>query len=65
MGIGNWNIGHCLRLSAFRWPGKIALKDEKRSVTYDALNIRVNQVGNTLIALGLNKGDKCAVMLYN
>ncbi len=65
MGVGNWNVGDCLRLSAARWPQKTALKDDRRSVTYERLNTRANQVANSLLALGLTKGEKCAVMLYN
>ena len=65
MGIGNWTVGDCLRLSAARWPGKTVLKTDQRSVTYDQLNARANQVANALGQLGLKKGDACAVMLYN
>lgn len=65
MSVGNWNVGHCLWMSATRWPGKIALKDDQRSVTYQQLNARVSQVANSLFELGLKKGDTCAVMLYN
>lgn len=65
MGIGNWTVGDCLRMSAARWPGKTVLKDRHRSVTYEQLNARVNQVANALGQLGLKKGDTCAFMLYN
>ncbi|MEJ2719385.1 MAG: AMP-binding protein [Deltaproteobacteria bacterium] len=65
MGMGNWTVGDCLRMSAARWPGKTILKDHRRSVTYEQLDARVNQVANALGQLGLQKGDTCAFMLYN
>lgn len=65
MRLGNWNVGDCLRMSAARWPDKTALKDDRRSLSYERLNARANQVANSLLHLGLKKGDKCGIMLHN
>jgi len=61
----NWSIGKCLELSARRFPQKAVIKTERKVVTYDQLNQRANKVANSLLNLGLKKGDKCAFMLFN
>lgn len=59
------NLGQNLKLNAKKFPDTIALKDAKRSFTYPEVNARVNRLANSLIALGLSKGDKVAVFLEN
>lgn len=65
MKTASWNVAECLRMSAKRFPANMALKSKHRSLTYRELDRRTNKVANTLISLGLRKGDKCSVMLYN
>lgn len=59
------DIGESLRVNAAKFPDKMALKDERRSVTFDELNRRVNRLANALLGLGLKKEDKLGVVSYN
>ncbi len=46
-------------------PNKLALICGERSLTYAELNARANRVANALTALGVQAGDRVAVMAYN
>lgn len=59
------NIADILRMYAIRTPNKVATLDEDRSLTYGQWNKRANQLANALTNLGLNKGDKIAIIAYN
>jgi len=59
------NLGQVLKVNAKKYPNTIALKDKNRSYTYPEVNRRVNKLANALLSLGLNKGDKVAVLLEN
>ena len=59
------NLGQTLKVNAKKFPHTVALKDAARSFTYPQLNQRVNQLANSLLAIGLVKGDKVAVLLEN
>lgn len=59
------NLGQMLKMNAKKFPHTIALKDSRRSFTYPQLNLRVNQLAHSLLSLGLDKGDKVAVLLEN
>ena len=61
-------IGDALRRSAGNFPDKPAVRDDYgkyfpvgTGYTYRELNETVNRLGNNLLALGLNKGDRVAV----
>jgi len=43
----------------------MALKDERRSVTFSELNTRVNKLANALLGLGLKKRDKLGIVSCN
>ena len=58
-------LGQQLRRSAERFPNRIALKFEDQEFTYKDYNARVNRAANGLIKLGVNKGDKVALLGYN
>jgi len=58
-------MGDGLRLSAGKFPLKIAAKDRYRQITYGELNARVNQLARGLLALGLRKGDAVAISVGN
>jgi crotonobetaine/carnitine-CoA ligase len=45
--------------------GRVAVLTEHEQITYDQLDERVNQVGNALEAMGIQKDDKVCVMLPN
>lgn len=60
------NLGQILRVHAKNHPSKLALKDSRgRALTYPELESRTNRLANSLLQLGLRKGDRVAVMLYN
>ncbi len=60
------NLGQILRVHAKNYPNKIALKDWRgKALTYPELESRTNRLANGLLRLGLRKGDRVAVMLFN
>ncbi len=64
--MAHWlNLGQILKVNAKKFPNTIALKDSKRALTYPELNKRVNKLSHSLLSLGLEKGDKVAVLLEN
>jgi fatty-acyl-CoA synthase len=46
-------------------PGKLAIRDSQRSLSYAQWQVRMNQLANGLLRLGLVKGDRVAVLAYN
>ncbi|MBW2330613.1 MAG: AMP-binding protein [Deltaproteobacteria bacterium] len=46
-------------------PDSVALRFEGEAITYKELNLRANQVANGLQGLGVEKGDRVAIMLPN
>jgi acyl-CoA synthetase (AMP-forming)/AMP-acid ligase II len=64
--MGFWlNLGQIQRVNAKKFPNTVALKDAQRAFTYPEMNKRVNKLANSLTKLGLQKGDKVAVLLEN
>lgn len=59
------NIGSTLTRNANRTPDKIAFKFEKNIYTYQQFNQKVNRLANGLMASGIHKGDKVAIMMKN
>jgi acyl-CoA synthetase (AMP-forming)/AMP-acid ligase II len=59
------NLGQIQRLNAKKFPETVALRDKTRTFTYPQMNRRVNQLAHSLTLLGLQKGDKVAVLLEN
>ena len=59
------NLGQMVKMNAKKFPNHIALKDKDISLTYPELNKRVNKLVHSLLNLGLEKGDKFAVLLEN
>ncbi|MDH5782531.1 MAG: AMP-binding protein, partial [Candidatus Bathyarchaeota archaeon] len=59
-------MGQILRVHAKNYPEKIAVKDwHGETRTYLELESRTNRLANSLLSMGLRKGDRLAVMLYN
>ena len=56
---------HYLDAHAQARPNKTALICDDRSLTYAQLNARARRVANALSALGIQAGDRVAVMTYN
>jgi acyl-CoA synthetase (AMP-forming)/AMP-acid ligase II len=64
--MAGWmNLGQNLKVNAKKFPNTVMMKDSQRSFTYPEVNNRVNQLANSLLSLGLSKGDKVAVLLEN
>jgi acyl-CoA synthetase (AMP-forming)/AMP-acid ligase II len=64
--VAHWmNLGQMLKVNAKRFPNTIALQDSERAFTYPETNRRVNKLAHSLVSLGLDKGDKVAVLLEN
>jgi acyl-CoA synthetase (AMP-forming)/AMP-acid ligase II len=59
------NVGDILRFDARNYPHKEALVCGKIRLTYGELNNRVNSLANSLLRLGVGKGDNVAIMLQN
>lgn len=58
-------VGNVLRRSAFNFPDKTALVFGNQRISYAELNRRVNCVANSLVNMGLKRGDRVAVLLHN
>lgn len=54
-----------LRLSALRFPEKLAVRDDQGSYTYRRFRELANRIGNALLSLGLQKGDRVALYARN
>ena len=64
--MANWlNLGQNFKINAAKYPDKPVLKDRDRSFTYRQTNERVNRLSNSLLALGIKKGEKICVLLEN
>ncbi len=60
-----FTIGEGLRLNAKRFANKTALVMGDVSLTFSELNARVNQAAHALASLGVQKGDRVALLLAN
>ena len=58
-------VGNILRRSAFNNANKPALVFENQLMNYGELNKRVNCLANSLLQMGLLKGDRVAALLHN
>jgi len=59
------NIGDWIRKWSCLQPHKRALIFEDRPFTYQEIHLRTNQLCHFLLALGVQKGDRVSVLLYN
>lgn len=64
------NLGDALRRQAARQPSRIAVVDydaehHRREISYGALDRQANRLANTLLGLGLEKGDVVAAVANN
>jgi fatty-acyl-CoA synthase len=59
------NIGDWIRKWSFLQPHKRALIFEDHPFTYQEINQRTNQLCHFLLELGIRKGDRVSVLLYN
>ncbi|MEW6377642.1 MAG: long-chain-fatty-acid--CoA ligase [Thermodesulfobacteriota bacterium] len=59
------DVGQILTLTANKFPERIAILFEEKRFTYQEFNGRVNRFAHSLLRLGLRKGEKVAVLLFN
>jgi acyl-CoA synthetase (AMP-forming)/AMP-acid ligase II len=59
------NLGDIIRLNAMKLPNKTALVFRNTRLSYSELNERVNRVANGLLGIGVEKGDRVAVLADN
>lgn len=58
-------IGDTLRRSRLRHPNKLALKWKDTELTYRELDEKVNQLANYMVASGIQKGERIAILATN
>jgi len=58
-------IGGLLVRNSNKFPDKLAVVSEGFSLTFRELNRRVNRFANSLLGLGLKKGDRIGVLVHN
>ena len=62
---GVLTVGDLLRVQAMRIPNAPAITESDRTLSYDALNMRVNRLANTLGTLGVVRGARVAILSEN
>ncbi|MBF7084303.1 long-chain-fatty-acid--CoA ligase [Desulfallas sp. Bu1-1] len=58
-------LSYILERAASKYPKKIAIIYENRKFTYQKLNGNADRLANALLSMGIHKGDKVGVLLYN
>jgi fatty-acyl-CoA synthase len=59
------DLGEVLAASARLYPERIGARDLERAMTFREWNARACRLANALLGLGLEKGDRVAVLAYN
>ncbi|PPD15691.1 MAG: long-chain fatty acid--CoA ligase [Methylobacterium sp.] len=59
------HLGDVLKAQARLQPERIGARDLERAMTFRDWNARACRLGNALLALGLKKGERVAVLAYN
>lgn len=64
--MSKWmHVGEVLSMASYLYPDKMGAKDLNRSMTFKEWNERCNRLANGLLSLGLQKGDRVAIIAYN
>lgn len=58
-------VAQMLEVQARLQPRALGVRDLERSLSFEDWDRRANRLSNALIGLGLNKGDRVAVLAYN
>jgi fatty-acyl-CoA synthase len=58
-------LKEALSLAAYLYPDKVGVEDLDRAMTFKSYNERCCRLANSLLDLGLKKGDRFAVIAYN
>src|SRR5258708_10400473 len=59
------NFGEIVAMNAYVSPDKVGARDLTRSLTFRGWNDRSCKLANALVGLGLEKGDRIAILAYN
>ena len=59
------NLGEIVAAHARLTPDKLGTRDSRRSMTFREWNVRACRLANALLGLGLEKGDRVALLAYN
>ncbi len=59
------NMGEMLKVNAVKFGDKLAVKDIRRQMSFIEYNSRVNKLATAWQKMGLQKGDRISVLLYN
>ena len=59
------HLGEIIAMNAYLSPNKIGARDLTRSLTFRRWDERACKLANALVGLGLEKGDRIAVLAYN
>ncbi len=63
--VNRWVIADMIRRSAYHYPDKPAVIFQGKTLTYSQLEDECNRVANALIALGVKKYDRVAILAHN
>ena len=64
--MSEWlNLGEILRVNARKFADKLAVKDVRRQLNYAEYNAEVCKLANGFSKMGINKGDKVAIISCN
>lgn len=59
------NLADGLRINSWRFPDKIAAVCQGKQISYGELNSRANRFAHSMRDLGIGRGDKVAIVMYN
>ena len=59
------HFGYIVAMDAYLYPDKVGARDLGRALTFRDWNDRSCKLANALVGLGLDKGDRIAVLAYN
>ena len=59
------HFGEIVAMNACLSPDKVGARDLTRSLTFRAWNDRSCKLANALVGIGLEKGDRIAILAYN
>ncbi len=58
-------VGDLFRRATRYYPSRVAIKQGARALTYRELGEQVNRLANGLLGLGLSRGDRVALLMWN
>ncbi|MTI82439.1 MAG: AMP-binding protein [Firmicutes bacterium] len=63
--VNRWVIADMVRRSAYRYPNKPALIFNDKTLTFSQLEAEANRFSNSLLAAGIKKYDRVAILAHN